>query len=85
MSLFILTETSAGYALLKSKDKKLFKRESLPEDANTAEGISNLYVQLLLWQKKTALVGKQSTQRSLRKFFWLQSTAVLTFLRVASS
>ena len=47
MSLFILTETSAGYALLKSKDKKLFKRESLPEDANTAEGISNLYVQFL--------------------------------------
>ncbi|KAF3386134.1 Nucleolar protein 58 [Penicillium rolfsii] len=43
MSLFILTETSAGYALLKSKDKKLFKRESLPEDANTAEGISNLF------------------------------------------
>ncbi|EPS30164.1 hypothetical protein PDE_05114 [Penicillium oxalicum 114-2] len=43
MSLFILTETSAGYALLKSKDKKLFKRESLPEDANTPEGISNLF------------------------------------------
>lgn len=52
MSLFILTETSAGYALLKSKDKKLFKRESLPEDANTVEGISNLYVELILWQKK---------------------------------
>jgi nucleolar protein 58 len=57
MSLFILTETSAGYALLKSKDKKLFKRESLPEDANTAEGISNLYVQSLLWRKKNAPLG----------------------------
>lgn len=47
MSLFILTETSAGYALLKAKDKKLFKREQLPEDANSAEGITNLYVILL--------------------------------------
>lgn len=44
MSLFILTETSAGYALLKAKDKKLFKH-GLPEDASTAEGVSNLYVQ----------------------------------------
>ena len=44
MSLFILTETSAGYALLKSKDKKLFKRDQLPEDASSAEGMSNLYV-----------------------------------------
>ncbi|KAJ5750162.1 Nucleolar protein 58 [Penicillium manginii] len=42
MSLFILTETSAGYALLKAKDKKLFKH-GLPEDANTAEGVSNLF------------------------------------------
>jgi len=44
MSLFILTETSAGYALLKAKDKKLFKRDQLPEDASTAEGVTNLYV-----------------------------------------
>jgi len=43
MSLFILTETSAGYALLKAKDKKLFKRDQLPEDASTAEGVSNLF------------------------------------------
>ncbi|KAJ5266896.1 Nucleolar protein 58 [Penicillium angulare] len=43
MSLFILTETSAGYALLKAKDKKLFKREQLPEDASTAEGVCNLF------------------------------------------
>ncbi|KAJ5692925.1 Nucleolar protein 58 [Penicillium macrosclerotiorum] len=43
MSLFILTETSAGYALLKAKDKKLFKRDQLPEDASSAEGISNLF------------------------------------------
>lgn len=46
MSLFILTETSAGYALLKSKDKKLFKRDQLPDDISTAEGASNLYVPL---------------------------------------
>lgn len=58
MSLFILTETSAGYALLKSKDKKLFKRESLPEDANTAEGISNLYVQSMFWWKKNRTLGR---------------------------
>lgn len=54
MSLFILTETSAGYALLKAKDKKLFKH-GLPEDANTAEGVSSLYVLYLffclLWMK----------------------------------
>ncbi|KAJ5924483.1 hypothetical protein N7466_008670 [Penicillium verhagenii] len=43
MSLFILTETSAGYALLKAKDKKLFKRDQLPEDASTAEGVSSLF------------------------------------------
>ena len=40
MTLFILTETSAGYALLKSKDKKLLKREDLSEQ--DAEGVSNL-------------------------------------------
>ncbi|KAJ5103566.1 Nucleolar protein 58 [Penicillium argentinense] len=42
MSLFILTETSAGYALLKAKDKKLFKNE-LPEEISTAEGVSSLF------------------------------------------
>lgn len=40
MTLFILTETSAGYALLKAKDKKLLKREDLGEQ--DAEGVSNL-------------------------------------------
>ena len=42
MTLFILTETSAGYALLKSKDKKLLKRD-IHEEASTAEGACNLY------------------------------------------
>lgn len=42
MTLFILTETSAGYALLKAKDKKLLKREDLASEASTAEGVSNL-------------------------------------------
>ncbi|KAJ5818615.1 Nucleolar protein 58 [Penicillium riverlandense] len=42
MTLFILTETSAGYALLKAKDKKLLKRDDLATEAATAEGISNL-------------------------------------------
>ena len=40
MTLFILTETSAGYALLKAKDKKLLKREDLGDQ--DAEGVSNL-------------------------------------------
>jgi NOP5NT (NUC127) domain len=44
MTLFILTETSAGYALLKAKDKKLFKRNDLASETETAEGISSLYV-----------------------------------------
>jgi nucleolar protein 58 len=46
MSLFLLTETSAGYSLLKAKDKKLLKRKDISEDASSAEGVSNLYVQL---------------------------------------
>lgn len=45
MSLFLLTETSAGYALLKAKDKKLLKRKDIAEDASTAEGVSEMYVQ----------------------------------------
>ncbi|KAJ5105966.1 hypothetical protein NUU61_003313 [Penicillium alfredii] len=42
MTLFILTETSAGYALLKAKDKKILKRDDLATEASTAEGVSNL-------------------------------------------
>lgn len=42
MTLFILTETSAGYALLKSKDKKILQREDLATEAATPEGVSNL-------------------------------------------
>lgn len=44
MTLFILTETSAGYALLKAKDKKLLKRDDIATEAATPEGVSNLYV-----------------------------------------
>lgn len=67
MSLFILTETSAGYALLKAKDKKLFKH-GLPEDASTADGVSNMYVQLCIQfeQKHHAL---QATCGAGRKSF----------------
>ena len=40
MTLFILTETSAGYALLKAKDKKLLKRDDLATTVlNDAEGV----------------------------------------------
>ena len=44
MTLFILTETSAGYALFKAKDKKLLKRDDLAKEAETAEGTCSLYV-----------------------------------------
>ncbi|KAK5126113.1 Nucleolar protein 58 [Meristemomyces frigidus] len=42
MTLFILTETSAGYALLKAKDKKLLKRDDLEKETETAEGVCSL-------------------------------------------
>lgn len=44
MTLFILTETSAGYALLKAKDKKLLKRDDLAQETETAEGVCGLSV-----------------------------------------
>lgn len=37
MTLLILTETSAGYALLKAKDKKLLKRDDLGTELNDVE------------------------------------------------
>ena len=42
MGLFILTETAAGYALLKAKDKKLLDRKDVAEQASTAEGVCSL-------------------------------------------
>jgi nucleolar protein 58 len=42
MTLFILTETSAGYALFKARDKKLLKKDDLAAEAESAEGISNM-------------------------------------------
>ncbi|KAF2791568.1 nucleolar protein 5A [Melanomma pulvis-pyrius CBS 109.77] len=38
MGLFILTETSAGYALFKAKDKKLLKSDTLGDDIASADG-----------------------------------------------
>lgn len=43
MTLFILTETSAGYALLKAKDKKLLKRDDIASEGSTAEGAAGLF------------------------------------------
>lgn len=48
MTLFILTETSAGYALLKAKDKKLLKRDDLAKETETAEGVCGLLVSHIL-------------------------------------
>ena len=42
MTLFILTETSAGYALLKAKDKKLLKRDDILEQTESAEDACSL-------------------------------------------
>lgn len=42
MGLFILTETSAGYAILKAKDKKLLKRDDLASETESAEGVCSL-------------------------------------------
>ncbi|KAK6336589.1 Nucleolar protein 58 [Orbilia javanica] len=39
MSFLILTETSAGYALFKAKDKKLLKRDDLAKEIGTSDGI----------------------------------------------
>lgn len=41
--LFILTETSAGYVLLKATDKKLLKNGDIAEKTATAADTANLY------------------------------------------
>ncbi|KIW12540.1 nucleolar protein 58 [Exophiala spinifera] len=41
MTLLILTETAAGYALLKAKDKKLLKRDDLASDLNGVESVTS--------------------------------------------
>lgn len=42
MSLFVLTDTAAGHALFKAKDKKILKRSDLYDD-NTAEAAAGLF------------------------------------------
>lgn len=42
MGLFVLTETSAGFALFKAKDKKILKKDDLSSEILTAEGINEL-------------------------------------------
>lgn len=49
MTFLILTETSAGYALFKAKDKKLLKKNDLAGEMSTPEGAAGLYVSLLLF------------------------------------
>ena len=44
MTLFILVETPAGFALMKAKDKKLLKNDNLAAETESAEGICSLYV-----------------------------------------
>jgi nucleolar protein 58 len=41
MTLLILTETSAGYALLKAKDKKLLKRDDLASELTSVENVTS--------------------------------------------
>lgn len=59
MSLFILTETSAGYALLKAKDKKLLKRDDLVEETETAEGVCGLSVCPALLLMSFTIAGRR--------------------------
>ncbi|ODV68785.1 nucleolar protein 58 [Hyphopichia burtonii NRRL Y-1933] len=40
---YVLTETAAGYALLKASDKKIHKSSSLIEDLNTAEKVAEQF------------------------------------------
>ncbi|CAI5760796.1 unnamed protein product [Candida verbasci] len=40
---YVLTETAAGYALLKASDKKVHKSSSLIEDLNTLDKVSNQF------------------------------------------
>jgi nucleolar protein 58 len=42
MGLFVLTETSAGFALFKAKDKKILKKDDLSDKIETAESINEL-------------------------------------------
>jgi len=42
MGVFVLTETSAGFALFKAKDSKIFKKGEVSADVETAEGINGL-------------------------------------------
>lgn len=40
--LFVLSETSAGFALFKAKDKKFLKSDEGTAEVQTAEGINEL-------------------------------------------
>ncbi|PMD26225.1 Nop domain-containing protein [Hyaloscypha hepaticicola] len=42
MGVFVLTETSAGFALFKAKDSKIFKKGDVSADVERAEGINGL-------------------------------------------
>jgi len=42
MAFLILSETSAGYALFKAKDKKLLKKDNLAKEMSTPEGAASL-------------------------------------------
>ena len=40
---YVLTETAAGYALLKAADKKIYKLATLVEDLNSAEKVAEQF------------------------------------------
>lgn len=42
--LFVLSETSAGFALFKAKDKKILKSDEGTAEVQTAEGINDMLV-----------------------------------------
>ena len=65
MTLFILVETPAGFALMKAKDKKLLKNDNLASETDSAEGICSLYVAFSCIQ---TLHGYESSLRLFRPF-----------------
>jgi nucleolar protein 58 len=42
MGLFVLSETSAGFALFKARDKKILKKDDSSTEIETADGINGL-------------------------------------------
>ena len=54
---YVLTETAAGYALLKASDKKIHKSATLIEDLNTAEKVAEQF-KIHRFEKFQSAIGR---------------------------